>query len=54
MATEKDKFWSSFDDTSSTVHFSLALDRQKKYEKSEISAKVKYEKKIILQAFKIC
>ena len=25
---------------------SLALDRQKKYEKSEISAKVKYEKKI--------
>ena len=43
---EKDKFWSSFDDTPSPVNLSLALDRQRKYEKSEISAKVKYEKKI--------
>ena len=43
---EKDKFWSSFDDTPSPENLSLALDRQNKYEKSEISAKVKYEKKI--------
>ena len=43
---EKDKFWSSFDDSPSSVNLSLALDRQRKYEKSEISAKVKYEKKI--------
>jgi len=43
---EKDKFWSSFDDSPSQTNFSLALDRQRKYEKSEISAKVRYEKKI--------
>ena len=43
---EKDKFWSSFDDSPSAMNFSLALDRQRKYEKSEISAKIKYEKKI--------
>ena len=41
-----DKDWSSFDDTPSPVNLSLALGRQRKYEKSEISAKVKYEKKI--------
>ena len=42
----KDKFWSIFDNNPSAENFSLALDSQSKYEKSEISAKVKYEKRI--------
>ena len=43
---DKDKFWAVFDSDATTNNLYLALHRQRKYEESEISAKIKYEKKI--------
>ena len=43
---DKDKFWAVFNNDATTHNLSLALHRQRKYEESEISAKIKYEKKI--------
>ena len=43
---EKDKSWAVFDSTPTAQNLSLALHRQSRYEESEVSAKVKYEKKI--------
>jgi len=42
----KDKFWAIFNAEPSSNNLSLALHRQRKYEESETSAKIKYEKKI--------
>ena len=43
---EKDKHWTTFEVSPTAAHLSLALTKQCKFEKVEISAKVKYEKKI--------
>ena len=43
---EKDKSWAVFDSTPTAQNLLLALHRQSRYEESEVSAKVKYEKKI--------
>ena len=43
---EKDKHWTTFDVSPTAANLSLALTKQCKFEKVEISAKVKYEKKI--------
>ena len=42
----KDKQWSIFDEYPTAMNLNLALSYQQDYEKTEISAKVKYEKKI--------
>ena len=43
---EKDKQWAIFDASPSSVNLNVALNSQSEYQKSEFSAKVKYEKKI--------
>ena len=43
---EKDKHWAAFDAIPTAQNLSLALAKQSRFEKVEISAKIKYEKKI--------
>ena len=43
---EKDKQWAIFDSSPTPVNLNQALHTQGKYEKTEVSAKIKYEKKI--------
>ena len=43
---EKDKHWVAFDAIPTATNLSLALAKQRRFEKVEVSAKIKYEKKI--------
>lgn len=43
---EKDKQWAIFDACPSPMYLNKALSTQSEYEKNEIGAKIKYEKKI--------
>ena len=43
---EKDKHWAAFDAIPTAPNLSLALAKQSRFEEVEISAKIKYEKKI--------
>ena len=43
---EKDKQWAIFESSPNPVNLNIALGSQQKYEKKEVSAKIKYEKKI--------
>ena len=43
---EKDKHWTIFDEIPSAANLSLALAKQGKFEEVEVTAKIKYERKI--------
>ena len=50
----KDKTWHSFENEPTLVNYNIAMFQQRKYERSEIKAKVKYEQKLVKNLKRNC